>query len=103
MRLVNTNANGKIPRHEAYATGIAAASYDLEQLILAFGASNVMAMIEAITAGQKPAVDKMLRKWTMHRFGDKFAMIDHICYTETAYGLTQRAAANNGASTKLVD
>lgn len=92
-----------IPRHEAYQCGIASAAYDLEHLYLAFGGTNVRVMLEEIERGNIEGVRKMLRKWTMYRYGDKYAMIDHMCHTETAYGLTQSTAANNGASTAIVD
>lgn len=90
-----------IPRHEAYQCGIAPAAYDLEHLILAFGSTNVRAMIEEIEHGNINGVRKMLRKWTLHRYGDKYSMIDQMCGTETAYGLTPRTAARNGASTRI--
>lgn len=92
-----------IPRHEAYQCGIAPAAYDLEHLILGFGANNVRAMIDTIERGEIDKVRRMLRKWTLHRYGDKYAMIDHMCGTETEYGLTPSTAAKNGASTAIVD
>ncbi len=92
-----------IPRHRSYQTGIASAAYDLEHLILAFGADNVRTMIVEIEQGNLEGVRKMLRTWTLHQFGDQFAMIDHMCNTNTAYGLTARTAAINGASTAEVD
>lgn len=91
-----------IPRHRAYASGIAPAAYDLEHLLLAFGMTNVIAMAEQIQRGNKTAVSKMLRKWTLHQFGPEYSMIDEMCNTQTAYGLTASTAANNGASTDKV-
>lgn len=87
-----------IPRHRSYQTGIASAAYDLEHMYLAFGADNVRTMLIEIEQGNIEGVRKMLRAWTKHQFGDKFAMIDHMCSTETAYGLTAATAAKNGAS-----
>lgn len=92
-----------IPRHEAYQCGIAPAAYDLEHLFLAFGGTNVRAMLDAIERGEIELVRRMLRKWTLHRYGDKYSMIDQMCDTETAYGLTPRTAARNGASTEIVE
>ena len=91
-----------IPRHEAYQCGIAAAAYDLEHLVLAFGADNVRTMIEAIEQGKINSVRKMLRKWTMYKYGDSYSMLDEMCGTNTNYGLTARTAAKNGASTEKV-
>lgn len=100
---MSTRPRKGIPRHEAYQCGIASAAYDLEHLFLAFGATNVRTMLDAIERGNIEGVRKMLRKWTLHKYGDKYAMIDQMCDTETAYGLTPRTAARNGASTVIVE
>lgn len=89
-----------IPRHRAYASGIASAAYDLEHLLLAFGMNNCIHMLEQIERGNTEAVRKMLRNWTLHQYGPEYSMIDEACNTQTAYGLTARTAAANGASSK---
>ena len=89
--------NNKIPRHIAYETGIAAAQYDLTHLITAFGVDNVITLTKEIASGNHDGVRAMLKKWTLHRYGDKFSMVDELCGTDTKYGLTASTARNNGA------
>lgn len=86
-----------IPVHRAYSCGIKSTAYELGGIVEAFGAANTMLMVEMLAAGRKKEVDQMLRKWTLHMWGDQYAMIDHMCNTDTKYGLTARTAAAKGA------